>query len=130
MAILEQVSSKQRGILGSSDAVVAQRIAAQVSYMIQLADQSATSKHAASQMSSLTHAMQKLVYARNDSVRRQSVLDDVASDILEAQMCIFVPVASLRRSEGWEFTGNTKVREGSGPQYAVLDETLGNSCTQ
>lgn len=103
------MSSKRRGILGSNDAAIAQKIAAQISYMLQLAGQSGARKQVASQMSLLTNVMQKLVYARNDPVRRQSVLDDLARDVLTAEMCIFVPVPAIRQAEGWEFTGNAKV---------------------
>lgn len=98
--------------MGSNDAAIAQKIASQVSYMLQLAEQYGASKQAASQMSLLTNVMQKLVYARNDTVRRQSVLDDLASDVLAAQLCIFVPVAVVRQTEGWDFTGNAKVSTG------------------
>lgn len=103
------MSSKRRGILGSNDAAIAQKIAGQVSYMLQLAEQSGASKQSASKMSLLTNVMQKLVYARSDPVRRQSVLDDLARDVLAAHMCIFVPVAAVRQAEGWDFTGNAKV---------------------
>jgi hypothetical protein len=105
----EQVSSKRRGILGSNDVAIAQRIAAQVSYMLQLAEQSGAAKQAVNQMSMLTNVMQKLVYARIDSVRRQSVLDDLASDVLASQICVFVPVVAARQAERWEFMGNAKV---------------------
>ena len=104
--------------MGSNDAAIAQKTPAQVSYMLQLAEQSGARKHAASQMSLLTNVMQKLVYARNDSVRRQSVLDDLARDVLGAQMCIFIPVASVRQAEGWDFTCNAKVRLFFGRTYA------------
>lgn len=109
-----QVSSKRRGLLGANDIQLAEKLATQISFMLQRVHQLCKGKRAAAQMTSVICTMQQLSMAQHDPHRRQAVMNDLARNVLDAEMVQLAPVKAVRTSEGWDCVPpNAKVRHGT-----------------
>lgn len=110
-----QVSSKRRGLLGANDIHLAGTLAKKISHMLQHVQQISKGKRAVALLNSVTCTMQQLSLAHNDPHRRQAVMNDLARNVLGAEMVQLAPMKAVRISEGWDYVPpNDQVRNSLG----------------
>jgi hypothetical protein len=111
-------------MLSATDALTAERLAAQASFMLQLATQLTKSKEARAGQAAFTAILHKLLHACNDPFARQVVLDDMGRVVLNSHAVHLVTSQAVQEVETWDSLqgGTLKVQTlKSGPLQLFQD---------